>query len=209
MPSLFIIGHLKTKGGAARQTVIDALTKVSEHSAANEPGVYKFCVALPREGDETSVFAIEEYADQSAMDKHMACQPVAELLKIFSTEPTLFSDAPAIYGLPNKLSPSVSFTRPSLAKLPDPLIIFANFGYKAGMAPQAVLGWKDVVAHAEKSEEGTLTYTVIADEEKSWIRTVEAYESVDFFAGHAYEELGDCGEPEAEWRHEDSGEGGL
>ena len=66
MPSLFVIGHLKTSGGASRQTVVDALTAVSKYSAANEPGVYKFCVALPREGDYKSVFAIEEYVYQSA-----------------------------------------------------------------------------------------------------------------------------------------------
>jgi len=60
MPSLFVIGHLKTAGGAARQTVVDALTNVARHSEANEPGVYKFCVALPRSGDDKSVFAIEE-----------------------------------------------------------------------------------------------------------------------------------------------------
>ena len=62
MPSLYVIGHLKTAGGEARQKVIDILTTVSKYSAAQEPGVTKFCVALPRdgEGDETSVFAIEE-----------------------------------------------------------------------------------------------------------------------------------------------------
>jgi len=60
MPSLFVIGHLKTSGGAARKTVIDALTSVSKYSAVHEPGVYKFCVALPRDGDNKSVFAIEE-----------------------------------------------------------------------------------------------------------------------------------------------------
>jgi len=63
------------------------------------------------------------------------------------------------------------------------VIIFANFGYKAGLASQAVPGWSELVAHTEKNEEGTLTYTVIADEEKSWIRTVEAYESVEFLEG--------------------------
>jgi hypothetical protein len=60
MPSLFIVGHLKTAGGEARQKVVDALTNVANYSAAKEPGVLKFCVALPRDGDEKSVFAIEE-----------------------------------------------------------------------------------------------------------------------------------------------------
>jgi hypothetical protein len=61
--SLFVIGHLKTAGGEARQKVVDAFTKVSKYSAAQGPGVTRFCVAIPREGegDETSLFAFEEF----------------------------------------------------------------------------------------------------------------------------------------------------
>jgi quinol monooxygenase YgiN len=126
---------------------------------------------------------IVRYADQSAMDKHMACEPVGQLLKLFSSNPAIFSDAPAIYGLPTKLSPSTSFTRTSLGQIQDPLIIFANFGYKTGSVSQAIPGWIDMVKYIEGKEEGTLTYSVIADEEKGCIRTVEAYESVEFLEG--------------------------
>lgn len=60
MPSLFIFAHLKTVGGESRKKVIDVLIKTADYAAAKEPGVTQFCIALPREDDGTSVFAIEE-----------------------------------------------------------------------------------------------------------------------------------------------------
>ncbi len=60
MRSLFIIAHLKTTGEEARKKVIDMLVKTADYSAAKEPGVTQFCIALPREDDGTSVYAIEE-----------------------------------------------------------------------------------------------------------------------------------------------------
>ena len=116
------------------------------------------------------------------MDKHMASPAVAELLKIFSSDPKLFSAEPAIYGLPTKLSAGASFTRSSLlpSTTPDPLIIFANFGYKPSTTSKALPGWTSLVEYAKEKEEGTLTYTVLEDKEKGWIRTVEAYTGEEF-----------------------------
>jgi len=110
----------------------------------------------------------------------MASSAVAELLKIFGSDPKLFVEAPAIYGLPTKLSPSASFTRRALATLSDPYIIFANFEYKAGTTGYAIQGWNDTVTHAEQSEKGTLSFTSIEDAEKGWVRTVEVYGDMDF-----------------------------
>ena len=109
----------------------------------------------------------------------MASSAVADLLKTFGSDPALFSEAPAIYGLPNKLPSSASFTSPSLATLSDPHILFANFEYKAGTTGQAIQGWNDIVAHTENNERGTVSFTSIEDAEKGWVRTVEVYEDVD------------------------------
>jgi quinol monooxygenase YgiN len=51
------------------------------------------------------------------------------------------------------------------------------------MAAQSTPGWTGVVESAEKTEEGTLSYTVLVDEEKSCVRTIEAYESKEFLYG--------------------------
>lgn len=111
----------------------------------------------------------------------MASPAVAALLQTFTSDASLFSGEASIYGLPSPLSPSTTFTQPCIASLSDPFLIFANVGYKAGQTALAVPGWKALVASAEEKESGTLSYTVLADTEKEWIRTVEAYESKEFF----------------------------
>jgi len=110
----------------------------------------------------------------------MASSAVADLLKTFGSDPSLFAQAPAIYGLPTKLEPSASFTRAALSTLSDPYILFANFEYKAGIPGHAIEGWNDVVAHAEQNERSTMSLTSIEDAEKGWIRTIEVYDDVDF-----------------------------
>ncbi|RDW65548.1 hypothetical protein BP5796_10240 [Coleophoma crateriformis] len=190
MSSLYVIGHLKTNGGAARDKVLAALTTVAEYSQAHEPGVLKFCVALPRadEGDETSVFAIEDaahkrYADQSALDTHMGSKPVKALVQTFESDSTLFSAPPAIYGLASALRPAASFTRAGINSQADPLLIFANFAYQAGGTARAMPGWEALVGRARADEPGTLSYTVLRDSESEWVRTVEAYVSREFLDG--------------------------
>lgn len=113
----------------------------------------------------------------------MASPAVAELIKLFSSDSSFFSSAPAIYGLPAHLSPTITFTCPSITKTSDPFLIFSNVEYKPGFVPHAILGWNALAKSAEKEEAGTLSYTVLADEEKGWIRTIEAYESEDFLYG--------------------------
>lgn len=125
------------------------------------------------------------YGDQRIQDQHMASPAVKELLRIFGSDPTLFAEPPAIYGLPTLLKPSASFVRSSLASLSDPYIIFANYEYKKdpGATSEAIKGWRDLVSYAGKSEEGTLTYTILDDKENGWVRTVEAYESEEYLKG--------------------------
>ena len=109
----------------------------------------------------------------------MASSAVADLLKVFGSDPALFAESPSIYGLPTKLSPSASFTHPVVAALSDPYILFSNFEYKAGTTRQAIQGWDDIVRDAERNEKGTVSFTSIEDAVKGWVRTVEAYEDMD------------------------------
>jgi quinol monooxygenase YgiN len=63
----------------------------------------------------------------------------------------------------------------------DPAIVLANFEYKPGTLSDAVKGWKSVVDYVSAEEEGTKSYTVMADLEKGKeIRTVEVYESWEY-----------------------------
>ncbi|KAK4683571.1 hypothetical protein P7C73_g6670, partial [Tremellales sp. Uapishka_1] len=178
MPSLFVIRHFTTTGAKARQTVIDALAKVAEQ-AILESGVLKFCVGVPRKGDEDSVFTIEEYADQAAKNAHH--EHVSETTDILAkdTDTSLFASPPIVFALPS----AVSFTRASVAQTADPFVILANFGYQPNTTVSAVAGWRDLVASAEASEGDTLSYTVLADEEAGFIRTVEAYASQELLYG--------------------------
>ncbi|KAG9243713.1 hypothetical protein BJ878DRAFT_509393 [Calycina marina] len=179
MPSRYVIAQLRTAGGAHRQTVIDSLTRVSQYSAAQEAGVLKFCVAIPRPGtsdDKTSVFAIEEYADQAGFDAHMASQAVADLTKVFSADPTIWSGAPEIYGLEQKLEPRIQFVKSKTGQVEDPYIVFATLGFAQGKTGKGVQKFKEMVVTVEKEEEGTLAYTVLEDEAGKCVRTVEVYE---------------------------------
>ncbi|RDW59845.1 hypothetical protein BP6252_12932 [Coleophoma cylindrospora] len=177
MSSLYVIGHLKTNGGAARDKVVAALTTVAKYSQAHEPGVLKFCVALPRaeEGDETSVFAIEEYADQNALDTHMGSQPVKALVQTFEQDSTLFRAAPQIHGLASPLRPAASFTHAGITSHADPVVIFASVAYEAGGRARAMPQWEAQVGRARADEPGLLSYTVLKEAEGEWVRTVEAY----------------------------------
>jgi quinol monooxygenase YgiN len=63
----------------------------------------------------------------------------------------------------------------------NPAIILANFEYQPGTLLNAVKGWKSVVDYVSAKEDGTKSYTVMADLEKGKeIRTVEVYESWEY-----------------------------
>ncbi|KAK3080148.1 hypothetical protein LTS18_002995 [Coniosporium uncinatum] len=181
MLSTIVIGHLHAADKEARQKLLDTLSRVMSYSRANEPGVIKFCLCfpLPEEDDGKSLFAIEEYADQPALDAHMSSPAVAELIKTFTAQSNLFSAETNVYVLPC----GPGFTRPRIAQLDDPALVFASYGYQPGTIDAAISGaggWADLISESETKQDGMLMCAVLPDEKAGMIRTVEAYESWEY-----------------------------
>jgi quinol monooxygenase YgiN len=117
------------------------------------------------------------YASQAASDSHLATQPVKDLIELFTTGDVL-AGAPEVHIAPivvNKLAR----TAPSISD--NPAIVLSNFEYKPGTLENAIKGWKSVVDYVSAKEDGTKSYTILADLEKGKeIRTVEVYQSWDY-----------------------------
>lgn len=61
MTTLVVVGVLKTTSKEARQQVLDQFAKIVDYSKAQEPGVVKYAITVPRdESDQTTIYAIEE-----------------------------------------------------------------------------------------------------------------------------------------------------
>lgn len=120
---------------------------------------------------------LHRYASQAASDSHLATQPVKDLISLFTTGDVLAA-APEVHTAPivvNKLA------RPTPSISDNPAIVLANFEYKPGTLGNAVKGWKSVTDYVSAKEDGTKSYTVMADLEKGKeIRTVEVYENWDY-----------------------------
>jgi len=106
----------------------------------------------------------------------MSSLAVAELIKTFTAQPDLFSAETNVYVLPC----GPGFTRPRIAQLDDPALVFASYGYRSGTMYAAISGaggWTDLISDSETKQDGMLMYAVLPDEKAGMIRTVEAYES--------------------------------
>lgn len=54
------IGHLVCSSKEARDKVIQAFGKIAQYSKENEAGVSQYAITVPVEGDEKSIYMIEE-----------------------------------------------------------------------------------------------------------------------------------------------------
>ncbi|KAF2264444.1 hypothetical protein CC78DRAFT_568364, partial [Lojkania enalia] len=179
MPSIVVIAKLLTAGGDARQSVIDALDKVSKYSKANEPGVLRYMLTVPRDSlDDKSVYVFEEYADQAALDAHMGTKATADLIAYFGTNSSLFSGSPDIATCET----SSSFARPECATATDPYIAYASIDYKEGTRDEALQGWKYVTSETQNNEPDTLGYGILKDKANTiTINSVELYANETYF----------------------------
>lgn len=107
------------------------------------------------------------------MDAHVASPPVAAMIQLTTSNPTLLQGPPTIH----KLHRAATFTRPSVTSHTDPYIVFGTLTYKSGTRDTAVDGFATVCKRTEETEQGTLSYTIFKDEDDDKLRTVEAYES--------------------------------
>ncbi|KAF2102084.1 hypothetical protein NA57DRAFT_73521 [Rhizodiscina lignyota] len=180
MAPIIVIGHLKATNADARDKMIAIFNTIVEYSRSREPGVTKYCITIPQtgeSGEDTDLLMIEEYADEDVQNAHISSGPVQRLLSFFQEAPGPLASPPEVY----QFRPSASFTRSNINEIADPFIIFASSAYNPGKSTAAVPGWADLVSAVEATEAGTLSYNVMDDSEKSFIRIVEVYESKGFF----------------------------
>lgn len=126
--------------------------------------------------DETSIYAIEEYQDQAALDGLMACELVQTLLSDLEREEhhkhhlhknTIVSSE--VHTLPA----AISYTRHTTAHCKDPFIVLASFTFQSGGTGTALSGFREFVDYSESNESQTLSYTILEDKEANQLRTVE------------------------------------
>lgn len=61
MLSHVVVGHLKATSKSARQQVLEQFETIVKFSQADEPGVLRYAITIPRDTtDETTIYAIEE-----------------------------------------------------------------------------------------------------------------------------------------------------
>lgn len=181
MPSIVVIGILTLSSPSARERVITELNKVSEYSRRNELGVTKHSTTVLRDDPEPpSVYVIEEYADQTALDAHMASTAVKSLIGFFESHPDVFAAETVVLTL----DPSAGFTGAAVVEKEDPFITFAKLEYKDSKdAELSLQRWKGLRGSVERDEPGTLVYYVCSDKsQKDKVYTIEAYESESYWA---------------------------
>ncbi|QDS67936.1 hypothetical protein FKW77_008747 [Venturia effusa] len=176
MPTLVTTAHLQTKSKEARDKLISIFKEITEYSLANEKdGVLRYITAVPIDStDDASIYMIEEYADRAASDAHFKTPPVQKLVSEFEASEPLI-EAPEIIDL----APSVEFKRP-ISSTPG-VISLAHINFKPGKAVAAIEGFKTLIESLEKHEESVLAYAALLDEEKDSIRTIEMYESAEYY----------------------------
>ncbi|KAF2476713.1 uncharacterized protein BDR25DRAFT_339625 [Lindgomyces ingoldianus] len=179
MPSIVVIGHLTAANKEARQTVLDALTKVSQYSKQSEPGVLRYAITVPRDvSDEKSIYVIEEYADQAVLDSHMGSKAVTDLIAFFTANGDLFGGATNV----STLETSSAFVRPEITKCNDPFMCYASIDYKESSRADALEGWRHVTSETQNNESDTLSYAILKDKTNEiTISTIEAYANEAFF----------------------------
>lgn len=114
------------------------------------------------------------YASKAASDAHFITPPVQKLVTEFGASEPLI-EAPEIFNL----APSVGFQRP-VTSTPG-LISLAHIVFQPGKSASALEGFKALVECLEMKEQPVLAYTAMLDEENDTIRTVEMYESAEYY----------------------------
>ncbi|KAF2271420.1 uncharacterized protein EI97DRAFT_428239 [Westerdykella ornata] len=181
MPTTVVFTKFQTAGGAARQSVIDELGKLSDYVKENEGGCIRYAVTIPRDQNEgKSVYVIEEYTSQEALDAHTGSKAVAETLAYFQEKPALFSGPMEVAVTES----SSAFSRSKIAEASDPFIAYAEIGYQDGTIHGALEGWSAVTKETQERESDSLAYYIVKDKENDvTIRTFEVYISEAYCRG--------------------------
>ncbi|OAA57630.1 Dimeric alpha-beta barrel [Niveomyces insectorum RCEF 264] len=181
MPKL-VFAVLPTVGGKLREEYVAKMAAVSEYAKTSEPGVLTYAVCLPRdEADQKTVYAIEIYQDQAALDAHMQTANVKDLIAWMGANPVL-AKAPTVTELDVIEDLGLLVRNDKLAAVTDPYVVVGEVTYKNGeLVQQSLPHWAKVVETNKTSEPGTLVYALSRGAaEPSKLYTLEAYESKDY-----------------------------
>ncbi|KPM38192.1 hypothetical protein AK830_g8367 [Neonectria ditissima] len=176
---LLVVARLSTVQGR-RPELLDRLQALADIALESEPGTLKYAALIPREDDGRTVYAVEEYTDKAAFDKHMSSAGVKEINKWFEDDKVLDpADTPDVHIL--EYLPEFRFTRPEVLKHPDPHVIFAELDYIPGEVETSIPYWRAVVETGRDEESGTLVYGILKDTQKKHrLCSIEAYESPEY-----------------------------
>jgi quinol monooxygenase YgiN len=118
------------------------------------------------------------YASKSALDEHMATEPVKQMISYMSSNPTALKSGPTIRQL--AWSNDMHFTKPESAQQNDPLIVFAHLEFHAGKRGESFKNWQGNIKSSQ-DERGTFVYGIMEqDEAENDLFTLEVYESEDY-----------------------------
>lgn len=179
-----------------KNQMLERLAEIAGDALGSEPGTTKYSIFLPREDDGKTLWVVEEYvnrsplsepadfaryADQNAMDLHMASQGVKDINAWMDTVPIWDAENPPILQNIQYLSPSFEFSRAIPSNVADPHVIFAELDYIPGGVATATPYWKAVVDTGRENEPGTFAYGVLSDKTKEErLCTFEVYESPEY-----------------------------
>ncbi|CAM1505000.1 Fc.00g106370.m01.CDS01 [Cosmosporella sp. VM-42] len=174
---ILVVAQITTVGRSARDELLDRLITLSETALKSEPGVLKYAALIPRDDDGKTVYAVEEYLDQTTFDEHMATGGVKAITSWFADGTVLDpSVSPSIHTL--EYLPNFRFSREEVLSHPDPHVIFGILDYIPGGVETSIPYWKAVVETGRKQEPGTLVYGILKDvKNEKRLCSIEAYES--------------------------------
>ncbi|KXJ93417.1 hypothetical protein Micbo1qcDRAFT_232948 [Microdochium bolleyi] len=183
--------HLQAKSRDARGELLGFFANITAYAREHEAGgVLRYVATVPwDEADETSIYMIEQYADQAAWDAHSRTPPVQALVQHLGAGGALASP-PEIYNW----TPSGDARRANITGIPpDPvdfLMVYGTLDYPPNSTMPGAgggTGRSRVSAVAEAygllAEKlvaaDPLTYgaTFFADEDKGQLRIVEMFAS--------------------------------
>ncbi|KAK5659455.1 hypothetical protein OQA88_656 [Cercophora sp. LCS_1] len=156
------------------------MDNISHWSCANEPGVSKYALVIPRGGgDNLTAYSIEQYDDDATFNKHLAADVVSTTLFGWSRGiPNLWSKDPVVQNF--TVTAGLNFAKPEFAKVADPYIVVEALTYSRGGVHHVLEHWEEEV-EASREESGTLLFGVYADPtNENKLYTLAAYESEEY-----------------------------
>ncbi|KAH7010455.1 hypothetical protein EDB80DRAFT_682911 [Ilyonectria destructans] len=174
------IACITPKTPELRDTFLKHLRRAAEVAYNDEAKTLRYSIALPLDtntSDQLSIYAIEEYTDDSGFDAHVKQEAFVEIMRLMR-DGTLAKE-PLTLSL--EVDEDFGFTRPELAQVSDLFVAVTELHYKPGKGSEALRHLR--AAGISKQESGTLSVSLYADpKDADTLRLVGVYESQDYWA---------------------------